>query len=183
MEPMPGDAYVYGDLDWPMPDPGLVAVWRAMPIDASRWDDWEGFVDELRTATIGTVIDELAEQPKAPLKLDITDTGVRLRARLGEHDADRWQQFAVAWRAAADLGASGELVWCPCTKAEVAYRAVIRDYVSQWEKLTGARVNVLDALPRSELDALAAPPPRARARTAKPVAKAKPKPKAKSKKR
>ena len=181
---MPGDAYVYGALDWPMPDPGLVAVWRAMPLDASRWNDWDGFVDEPCSGTIATLIDEVeAQRARTPLALDITDTGVRLRARLAESHADRWQQLAIAWRAAADLGASGELVWCPCVKADVAYRAVIRDYLSQWEKLTGAGISVLDT-PRSELDALvAAAAPKPRAKTAKPVAKAKPKAKGKAKKR
>ncbi len=144
---MTHDAYVFGDLSWPMPDPGLIAVWRAMAIDASRWSDWDGFVDDLRVDTIGALVDRVAgESPGSPLHLDISDTGVRLRARLDEHHVDSWQRLAIAWRLAADLGASGEFTWCPCAKlpGDVAYRAVIGDYASQWEKLTGANAALAD---------------------------------------
>lgn len=112
-----------------MPDFGLVAVWRAMSIDASRWDDWAGFLGshESRTETVAEFLDA------APFSLVTTETGVKLRAKITNEDA--WQRLAIAWRAAADIGASGELVWC--TSADgIAYRAVVADYESRWEKLT-----------------------------------------------
>ena len=112
-----------------MPDFGLVAVWRAMSIDASRWDDWAGFLrsHRSRTETIAEFLDG------APFSLVTTEMGVKLRAKITSEDA--WQRLAIAWRAAADLGANGELVWC--TSAEgIAYRAVVADYESRWEKLS-----------------------------------------------
>ena len=142
---MSDSAYVLGDLTWPMPDLGLVAVWRAMPIDATRWDDWDGFVESLRDGTVATLIDNVAGKA-APCTLDLDENGVKLRAVVTDEVA--WQRLAIAWRAAADLGASGELVWCK-SPAGVAYRATVRDYDSQWEKLAAAP-------PSAELAALVA---------------------------
>ncbi|NVB83098.1 MAG: hypothetical protein HOV81_32265 [Kofleriaceae bacterium] len=100
-----------------------------MSIDASRWDDWEGFLPaklEPSSETIAEFLDA------APFALATTETGVKLRAKITSEKA--WQRLAIAWRAAADLGASGELVWC--TSAEgIAYRATVADYESRWEKL------------------------------------------------
>jgi len=90
-------AYLLGELNWPMPDMGLVAVWRAMPIDSSRWTDWDGFVDATyQGSTVGMLVD----QAGAPFKLDLDEKGARLRARLSDADAPCWQQLAIAWRAA-----------------------------------------------------------------------------------
>jgi hypothetical protein len=162
---MTKSAYVFGDLSWPMPDLGLVAVWRAMSLDASRWDDWHGFVDGVGPGTIGAMVDDVSGRPA--LQLRLTETGVQLRARLEDvHEAD-WQRLAIAWRLAADLGASGEFAWCPCDRgpSDVAYRAVIHDYGSDWEQLTGARARAIEVMPgHDEVAALA--PPRARELTA-----------------
>jgi hypothetical protein len=171
---MPHNAFVFGDLSWPMPDPGLIAVWRAMAIDASRWDDWSGFVEQLRTGTIGALVDDVAARPMpSSLQLEITDTGVRLRACLDDAHADDWQRLAIAWRLAADLGASGEFAWTPCERGpqDVAYHAVIRDYDSRWEMLRGASTSAIEGMAgRREVAALAgAAPERA---TAKPAKKA-----------
>lgn len=134
---MSNAAFVFGDLSWPMPDFGLVAVWRAMSIDASRWDDWAGFLGgSLDDGTIAELLDAVGGHA-APFTLHMTEHGVKLRAKVT--DEDSWQRLAIAWRAAADLGASGELVWC--TSAEgVAYRAVVADYESRWEKLAAPPV-------------------------------------------
>ena len=151
---MSGDAYVFADLRWPMPDPGLVAVWRAMSLDASRWDDWDGFA----VATPGGTIAEFVDQVRAagdPLELEVGETGVRLRACFAESSAGYWQKLAVAWRLAADIGASGEFAWVPIATPGVAYRAVIADFSSRWEKLPGAGATALDAEPgKKEIDAL-----------------------------
>src|ERR1044071_4870769 len=96
---MSRDAYVFGELTWPMPDPGMVAVWRAMALDASRWDDWEGFVDDLREGTVGAMVDEVSSAPE--LQLDVDEVGARLRARITDDRADTWRRLAIAWRAAA----------------------------------------------------------------------------------
>jgi hypothetical protein len=150
---MAGDAYVFGDLVWPMPDLGLVAVWRAMSLDASRWDDWEGFVEGLREGTVGATIDKVLAAPAVPFVLDVDEMGARLRARV---DDDTWRWLAIAWRSAADLGASGEFGWRPCALDGPAYRAVIRDYNSQWEK-----VPTIEVPHQNEIDALVAAQPRA----------------------
>ncbi len=135
---MTQNAFVFGDLSWPMPDLGLVAVWRAMPIDASRWADWDGFVVGTNAGTIGALVDRLGSDApgSAPLKLSLDENGAKLRAYLEEVDADWWQRLAIAWRAAADLGASGEFTWVPTASAPaaIAYHSVIGDYGSRWEK-------------------------------------------------
>lgn len=152
-------AFVFGDLRWPMPDLGLVAVWRAMAIDPSRWDDWKGFVEGVRTGTIGAMVDDVTGRPSpAAFQLDITDTGVRLRACLDEANVDDWQRLAIAWRLAADVGASGEFGWCRCERGpkDVAYRAVIANYDSRWEVLDGARTRAIEGMAgRRESAALA----------------------------
>lgn len=156
---MSHNAFVFGDLRWPMADFGLIAVWRAMSIDPSRWDDWKGFVEGVRTGTIGAMVDDVTGRPSASaFQLDITDTGVRLRACLDEEHADDWQRLAIAWRLAADLGASGEFAWCPVERGpkDVAYHAVISDYASRWEVLEGAGTNAIEVMPgRRESAALA----------------------------
>jgi hypothetical protein len=193
MASMSWDAYVFGELRWPMPDPGLVAVWRAMAIDASRWTDWDGFVDADGDAggagTIAALVDGGAPAD-APVVLVIDEHGVRLRACVENAHADWWQRLAIAWRMAADLDATGELVWIADARA-VAYRAVVGDGGSKWEKLTGAAATAIDALPgRQEVASLArealarhapaapaaaattaATKPGKRATTARPVAK------------
>ncbi len=156
ISPMPHTVYVFGDLIWPMPDPGLLAVWRAMSIDASRWDDWHGFVDGTLGGTIGAMVDGVSGRPA--FELELSDTGVRLRACFDDAHADDWQRLAIAWRLAADLGAHGEFAWCPSEQgaADIAYRAVIHDYVSQWEKLTGAHTSAIEVMAgRREVAALA----------------------------
>ena len=125
-------AYVFGDLKWPMPDLGLVAVWRAMPLDASKWADWDGFVDDVDNGTIAGFLDGLGTgDPATPLAFELDEHGAKLRAYV--EDADCWKRLAIAWRAAADLGATGEFVWTP-GKVGVAYHGVIGDYDSRWEK-------------------------------------------------
>jgi hypothetical protein len=188
---MSWDAYVFGELRWPMPDPGLVAVWRAMAIDASRWSDWDGFVDGVGAGTIAALVDGGAPD-NAPAELTIDEHGVKLRACVEHAHADWWQRLAIAWRLAADLDAKGELVWIAGgggAGSGVAYRAVVGDGGSRWEKLTGAAATAIDALPgRQEVASLAraalarhAPPAKAaptpapakpakRATTARPVA-------------
>ena len=171
-------AYLLGELNWPMPDMGLVAVWRAMPIDSSRWTDWDGFVDATyQGSTVGMLVD----QAGAPFKLDLDEKGARLRARLSDADAPCWQQLAIAWRAAADLGATGELVWFsdPLT---TAYRAVIGDYSSQWEKLSAGDASELATnadlfgTTKQPKAAAKAKPAAMKAKSAKPATKAKAKP-------
>lgn len=178
---MTRDAYVFGDLSWPMPDPGLVAVWRAMSLDPSRWDDWDGFVDGGPAGTIAEFVDKVGKSSAGPFELEMGEHGVRLRAYLAESHAELWQRLAVAWRLAADIGASGQFTWIGETgPAAVAYRAVIADFSSRWEKLTGKSATEAEALPgRREIDALVekrGPRPRAatvRAKTADPSPRAK----------
>jgi hypothetical protein len=154
---MPWDAYVFADLSWPMPDPGLVAVWRAMSLDASRWDDWGGFGAATPGGTIAEFVDRVRSAPGAgALQLEMGEHGVRLRACFAGVGAPVWQQLAVAWRCAADVGASGQFAWVPGAGG-VAYRGVIADFSSRWEKLAAAD---LDREPgRKEIDALAAEAP------------------------
>jgi hypothetical protein len=70
------------------------------------------------------------------------------------------QRLAVAWRLAADLDARGEFAWVPRTvqlTTGLAYRGVIDDGNSRWEKLTGPAASVVEALPgRREIDELVA---------------------------
>jgi len=173
------DAYVFGELRWPMPDPGLVAVWRAMAIDATRWTDWDGFVDgdvERGTGTIAALVDAGAPADAAELVVD--EHGVKLRARIEDAHAEWWQRLAIAWRLAADLDATGELVWVagdggPAT----AYRAVVGDGGSRWERLTGASPIAggaeVESLVKAAL-ARHAPEKKQRAQTNRPVAAKKP---------
>ena len=178
---MSHNAFVFGDLRWPMADFGLIAVWRAMSIDPSRWDDWKGFVEGVRTGagTIGAMVDDVTGRPSASaFQLDISDTGVRLRACLDEDHADDWQRLAIAWRMAADLGASGEFAWCRAERGpkDVAYHAVISDYASRWEVLEGASTNAIEVMPgRRESAALAPKKPGAALGPKKPAAALAPK--------
>src|SRR6185503_9169823 len=135
---MTWDAYVFADLSWPMPDPGLVAVWRAMSLDASRWDDWDGFGAATPGGTIAQFVDAVRASPGAgALELEMGEHGVRLRACFVDSGATLWRQLAVAWRCAADVGASGQFAWVP-GKGGVGYRGVIADFSSRWEQLAAA---------------------------------------------
>jgi hypothetical protein len=159
-----------------MPDPGLVAVWRAMSIDATRWDDWDGFVDATPGGTIAEFVDRVraATGGDGALELEVGENGVRLRACFAESGAELWQRLAVAWRLAADVGASGEFAWVPGDARDVAYRGVIADFSSRWERLTGASASELGRAPgRREVQALAdkrGPRPAPRAKPADPAA-------------
>jgi hypothetical protein len=148
-------AYVFGDLKWPMPDLGLIAVWRAMPLDGSKWGDWDGFVDDIDNGTIAGFLDALGTgAPANPVALEFDEHGAKLRAYL--EDADCWKRLAIAWRAAADLGATGEFVWTP-GKAGVAYHGVIGDYDSTWEKREAT--GTIELPGRKEIDAMLPAPP------------------------
>jgi hypothetical protein len=166
---MTWDAYVFADLSWPMPDPGLVAVWRAMSLDASRWDDWDGFGAATPGGTIAQFVDQVRGAPGAgALELEMGEHGVRLRACFADSGAALWQQLAVAWRLAADIGASGQFAWVPGNGGDVGYRGVIADFSSRWERLAAAE---LDREPgRKEVDAIAGP------RAPTPASKAAPAP-------
>jgi hypothetical protein len=148
-------AFVFGDLRWPMPDFGMVAVWRAMSMDASKWCDWDGFVDDVGQHTIAELIDQLLRASSdAPFTLELDEHGAKLRAYLDETNAACWQQLAVAWRAAADLGATGEFVWMPgpsCPHA-TAYLGVIADYESRWQSCASDLAPNLAA--RREIEAM-----------------------------
>lgn len=174
---MSWDAYVFGELRWPMPDPGLVAVWRAMAIDATRWTDWDGFVDGVGGSTIAALVDGGAPAAEVPAELIVDEHGVRLRARVDDEHAQWWQRLAIAWRMAADLDATGELVWVAGDGGPpAAYRAIVGDGGSRWERLTGATATSaitggaeVESLVKAAL-ARHAPEKKARATTARPVA-------------
>lgn len=178
---MSWDAYVFGELRWPMPDPGLIAVWRAMAIDATRWTDWDGFVDagveRPGAATIAALVDAGAPADAAELVVD--ENGVKLRARIEDAHADWWQRLAIAWRLAADLDATGELVWVAGDGGPAAaYRAIVGDGGSRWERLTGTTSPItggaeVESLVKAAL-ARHAPQKKQRAATNRPVAAKKP---------
>src|SRR5262245_23651061 len=156
---MSWDAYVFGDLQWPMPDPGLLAVWRAMSLDPDRWDDWGNF-GSAGTGTVGELLDSIATAKRtpgdiAPLEVVADENGVRLRAYLEKSQSYWWHPLATAWRLAAELGASGEFVWVPgeAGPTGIAYRGAISDGNSAWHELTGAAVASVENLPgRREID-------------------------------
>lgn len=127
-------AFLIGELSWPMPDPGLIAVWRAMTIDASKWNDWGELDVGTHAGTVGALVDDMGG------RLSIDDTGVNLRGRI--EDAAAWQRLVIAWRAAADLGATGELVCC-AEAPETGYKATIGEYSSRWAKLSAQDVAAL----------------------------------------
>jgi hypothetical protein len=156
---MSWDAYVFGDLQWPMPDPGLVAVWRAMTLEPDRWDDWGDF-GSAGSGTVGELLDSIAgarQQPGevAPLEVVVDEYGVKLRAYLEKSQAYWWQPLATAWRLAADLGASGDFVWVPgeAGPTGIAYKGEIGDGESAWKALTGQAAEAMETLPgRREID-------------------------------
>jgi len=127
---MSTSAFVIGELSWPMTDHGLVAVWRAMPIDRSRWNDWGELDVGEHAGTVGALVDEMHD---VPCTLEVHENGAHVRGRIDDPDA--WQRLVIAWRAAADLGANGELVWCEEPRS-VAYKATVSGYSSQWARLS-----------------------------------------------